>query len=345
MAIAALDGSGNPIFLEASGDGSAQSPFVRTVADINSAANTVTFGQINSRIGTIQTNIAEILLDSANVDTNVGAIATSATAILADTAQLDTNIAAILADTAQLDINLANANTSLTAILADTAGIGPDVAAILSDTATIDSNVGSISSNLGAVLADTSSLDTKTTTISNNLAAVLTDTGTINSSVVAVNTNVGTVNTNISNILADTAAIDTNVATIAGAIAGSEIQTDIVSMPPVTVAARSIIPRAGSINTSGDNTIVDVTAVAGYTSGDSLVVPLLVLQNESSTAVTATAKNGATIIGRALLQNKGDTMIFDSSLGDEWRLNADTDLVISLSGPNAVGYTIKYFLE
>lgn len=101
----------------------------------------------------------------------------------------------------------------------------------------------------------------------------------------------------------------------------------------------SYTQATGTKSSSGDNTLVSAPG-AGFR----LVVKELVVQNESTTATTVVIKNGATSEWRALLdQYRALSMAFQQ--GEEYRLAANSALVLNLSGANSHGYSVRYRIE
>jgi hypothetical protein len=96
----------------------------------------------------------------------------------------------------------------------------------------------------------------------------------------------------------------------------------------------------GATATSGDNTLV-VAPGAGL----QIIVSSLVLQNESSTATTLIVKAGATAVLRILCQSQGDGLALVFPPGSELRLGSNAALVLNLSGANACGYSIMYYVD
>lgn len=137
--------------------------------------------------------------------------------------------------------------------------------------------------------------------------------------------------------------IDTDTSTLAGAVSGTEVQVDVVTTveaPPKITAFPT-----GTVASSGDNTVMDISALAGYSSGDRIVITAIRIQNESSTSTTVVIKNGATSIARVLCETKGSGVDRQYPVGRELRLSANADLVLNLSGANSIGHSIEYFLE
>ncbi|ACC81136.1 hypothetical protein [Nostoc punctiforme] len=95
---------------------------------------------------------------------------------------------------------------------------------------------------------------------------------------------------------------------------------------------------AGTINTVGDNTII-----AAPGTGISINISYLKIQLEASTATTIILKSGATTKERILCQNQGDGLAINYFLNRELRLDANTALVLSLSGANSVNYAFHYY--
>lgn len=155
---------------------------------------------------------------------------------------------------------------------------------------------------------------------------------------------------NLAALVTDAAAIetllttiDTDTGAIAGAVSGTEVQVDVVTTveaPPKITAFPT-----GTVASSGDNTVMDISALAGYSSGDRIVITAIRIQNESSTSTTVVIKNGATSIARVLCETKGSGVDRQYPVGRELRLSANADLVLNLSGANSIGHSIEYFLE
>lgn len=113
----------------------------------------------------------------------------------------------------------------------------------------------------------------------------------------------------------------------------------------VNLQTNLLFTSTGTVNTSGDSTVIDISNVAGYVSGDRIVITGLRIQNENGTANTITYKDGSTVVGRIYTSAAGSGLDRQYSNGRELRLAADADFVLNLSAANAIGYTIEYFLE
>lgn len=137
--------------------------------------------------------------------------------------------------------------------------------------------------------------------------------------------------------------IDTDTSALAGAVLGTEVQVDVVTT--VEASHKTLVFATGTVASSGDNTILDISALAGYSAGDRIVITALRLQAESATATTIVIKNGSTSIARILCQTQGSGVDRQYETGRELRLSVDADLLFNLSGANSVGYSIEYFLE
>lgn len=101
----------------------------------------------------------------------------------------------------------------------------------------------------------------------------------------------------------------------------------------------------GTISASGDAIAIDISALAGYVSGDLIVLSSMRIQNESGSSNTVLIKDGATTVARVYTALAGSGFDRQYSPGRELRLTADTDLVLNLSAANDVGYSIEYYLE
>lgn len=103
---------------------------------------------------------------------------------------------------------------------------------------------------------------------------------------------------------------------------------------------RATTPLTGTVNSSGDNTLI-----AAPLAGQRIVVTGFVVQNESSTATTMVLKSGTVAAYRFLGQSQGAFFEKEFAVGSEWRLAAGAALVLNLSGANSCGYSISYFVE
>lgn len=123
---------------------------------------------------------------------------------------------------------------------------------------------------------------------------------------------------------------------ISSAITGN---INISNNPGVVISVRAQQPPAtGTINTSGDNTIISAPGA-----GQRIYITKLQIQLEASTTTTVLIKSGVTTIGRIRCVADGDGKIEPYSLGLERRLGVNEALVLNLSGNNAVGYEVEYY--
>jgi hypothetical protein len=103
---------------------------------------------------------------------------------------------------------------------------------------------------------------------------------------------------------------------------------------------RTLLSVTGTKAESGDNTIIAATDA-----NNRIVIVSFSIQNESATATTMILKDGATAFRRCLGQNQGDGIAITYTPGREKRLSAAAALVLNLSGANACGYSVDYFIE
>jgi hypothetical protein len=128
--------------------------------------------------------------------------------------------------------------------------------------------------------------------------------------------------------------------------AGTNNIGDVDVASTVEPTHKTLALATGTAASSGDNTILDISGLAGYSSGDRIVITALRIQNESGTATTAIIKDGSTNIARIYTGGTAGTGVDRQyETGRELRLSADADLVFNLSGANSMGYSIEYFLE
>ncbi|WP_414755537.1 hypothetical protein [Anabaena sp. CCY 9910] len=108
----------------------------------------------------------------------------------------------------------------------------------------------------------------------------------------------------------------------------------------VALRLREVSYLSGTINTSGDNTII-----AAPGAGQRIIITSLIMQLEVSTATTALIKSGSsTIRKRSLCQAQGDGLFLYYPPGDALRLETNQALVINLSGANSVGYSVEWLV-
>lgn len=142
--------------------------------------------------------------------------------------------------------------------------------------------------------------------------------------------------------------IDGDTGTVAGAVAGTEMQVDVVAALPagtntignVNIAEKTLAFATGTAASSGDNTII-----AAPGSGQQIKIVALQLQNESAVATTMILKFGSTAKWRTLAQLQGDGMSFPVPAGRAWPVGNDAALVLNLSGANSCGYSVCYYTE
>ena len=96
---------------------------------------------------------------------------------------------------------------------------------------------------------------------------------------------------------------------------------------------------SGTTATSGDQTLI-----AAPGAGKRIVVKELVVQNASADATTVLLKNGSTESWRAVLEQYA-AISLSFATGEEWRLTANSALVLNLSAANTHGYSVRYEIE
>lgn len=186
--------------------------------------------------------------------------------------------------------------------------------------------------------------------------------GTVETDIAAIKTAVEVIDNAISgsemqvDVVSLPGTVATNISTLAAAVSGSEMQVDVLTLPNVTmgaalptgtntignvgIAEKTIVLVTGTASTSGDNTLI-----AAQGSGVKIVVTAIMLQNESTSSTTYILKDGSTAKMRFLANNKGDGVAMALPLGREWKMTANTALVLNLSAANSTGYTIAYYTE
>jgi hypothetical protein len=108
-----------------------------------------------------------------------------------------------------------------------------------------------------------------------------------------------------------------------------------------TVAATTVKLQtyvSGTINSSGDNTIIAAPGV-----GQRIFITAITIQNESTTTTTVLFKSAATTVRRLRCVADGDGISLQYSPGFELRLGANEAFILNLSGANAVGYSVEYY--
>lgn len=106
----------------------------------------------------------------------------------------------------------------------------------------------------------------------------------------------------------------------------------------VEILQRELVFVTGTVNTSGDNTIV-----AAPVSG-SVKIAALQIQNESAVSTTVIVKFEADTVWRVLLHTQGDRLVLPLSQGHTWDVGEGNDLILNLSGANAIGYNVAYYV-
>lgn len=120
--------------------------------------------------------------------------------------------------------------------------------------------------------------------------------------------------------------------------AGTTSDPDVAIFEIRNIPEKPIITYvAGTIATSGDNTIV-----AAPGAGISIYITHLVLQNESTTATTIILKGSGNLL-RCLGQTQGSGLALTFPERREIKLAANTALILNLSGANSCGYSIGYY--
>lgn len=112
--------------------------------------------------------------------------------------------------------------------------------------------------------------------------------------------------------------------------------TQNVAVTSTTVKSQTY--PTGTINTSGDNTIIAAPGV-----GLRIYITKLQIQLESTTTTTVLIKSGSTVIGRIRCVNDGDGKIEPYAPGFEKRLGINEAFILNLSGANTVGYEVEYY--
>lgn len=111
--------------------------------------------------------------------------------------------------------------------------------------------------------------------------------------------------------------------------------------------ANNVLRKAvGAAADSGDNIIIDISALSGYQVGDRILITYVLLQNKSGLATEATLKDD--ILTESLLSaysvdlSEGVATSFVKQ--SQIMLSPDSDLVLTLSAANSTNYSILYYL-
>ncbi len=197
---------------------------------------------------------------------------------------------------------------------------------IISELQDIEADIANQETNFSNVISELQSIDTNSTNTVQELQDVEAD---IESFATANNTNLQTINTSLSSLSSESTLSSLNL---------------VVAPPTILHTA------TGTINTSGDNLIVDISAVSDYVAGKSIAIVGLRLQNESGNATIITLANDAggsatrTDLSRVYTDTLGSGIDRHYTLSRELKLPADTDLLLNLSAAETVGYSIEYYL-
>lgn len=103
---------------------------------------------------------------------------------------------------------------------------------------------------------------------------------------------------------------------------------------------RPLLSVTGTKNASGDNELIPAPGPFAR-----LVIVSFCIQNESLLPTTMILKDGSTAFRRILGQNQGDGVAVTYNPGREKRLTENAALNLNLSGSNACGYSVDYFVE
>lgn len=118
-------------------------------------------------------------------------------------------------------------------------------------------------------------------------------------------------------------------------------QVNVTNFPQALLGA-NLNFVTGTVATSGDNLIVDISALPGYIAGSSIHLYYLLLQNEAQgQPVSVLYKADTTLLGRGRLVEDGEGI----ALMHPIKMPADADLLLNLSDAVTVGYTVHYVLE
>lgn len=148
--------------------------------------------------------------------------------------------------------------------------------------------------------------------IAASVAAIDTDTTTLIGHVDGIETLIGTTNTTLGTIDTDTGNISTKIDTLAGAVAGTEVQVDVLTMPTTTVTATDLDIRA-LVNTdvvtaelsAVDNAVLDTIDAVLDTINAKLV---------SGTDIGDVTINNASGASAVNIQDGGNTITVDGTV-------------------------------
>lgn len=110
--------------------------------------------------------------------------------------------------------------------------------------------------------------------------------------------------------------------------------------PAGNFAEKTLLFATGTVNTSGDNTII-----AAPSAGTQIKIVAFQIQNESATPTTYILKKGATAFWRAYAFGQGNGATLNLNVGREIALGSAAALVLNLSAANITGYSILYYTE
>jgi hypothetical protein len=156
----------------------------------------------------------------------------------------------------------------------------------------------------------------------------------------SINTDAGTIASDTTNILADTANMDTNLGAIAGAVSGSEMQVDVITMPsnldvtPAAPAAGDYLPVRLTDGTSfiSETTELDVNLQDG--AGTDLTSSLINSNQTLDTNVTGDVAHDAADAGYPI--KIGGKASSDYGTSDDVADQDRTDAIFTLAGAQTV---------
>lgn len=125
--------------------------------------------------------------------------------------------------------------------------------------------------------------------------------------------------------------------TVDGQVGASQVGTWSAN---TTTVRKTILAIAGTVNASGNNTIIAAPA-----SGNQIYIVGLKIQNESAVSTTAILRNDTTDFWRHVTTSTTNFTQLSFPEGRELPVGNAKALLLNLNGANSVNYSIIYFVD
>lgn len=119
-----------------------------------------------------------------------------------------------------------------------------------------------------------------------------------------------------------------------------EQPVDVLVAHDIPMGEQGILFATGVASATGDNLLIAAPGV-----GQQIIITAIHIQNESSNSTTAILKFGTNNMWRIHMPADGDGVAIPISTTYGWTVGDNTALNLNLSGANAVGFSIAYYVK